>query len=110
VGALVVSGENFFLTQLHLMAELVAHHAVPTIYAYRDFVLAGGLMSYGTRFSDAFRRIGVNTGRLLKGEKVADLPVEQITKIELAINLKAARTLGLTIPATILAGADEVIE
>ena len=110
VGALVVSGENFFLTQLHLMTELVTRHAVPTIYAYRDFVLAGGLMSYGTRFGDAFRRLGVNTARVLKGEKTEDLPVEQITKIELAINLKAAKTLGLTIPASILARADEVIE
>lgn len=109
-GALVVSGENFFLTQRHLMVELVARHAVPTIYAYREFVHAGGLMSYGTDFSDAFRRIGVNTGRILKGEKTADLPVEQVTKIELAINLKAARALGLTIPASILARADEVIE
>jgi putative ABC transport system substrate-binding protein len=109
-GALVVSGENFFLTQRHLMVELVAHHGVPTIYAYREFVRAGGLISYGTDFTDAFRRIGVTTGRILKGEKAADLPVEQVTKIELVINLKAARTLGLTIPAAILARADEVIE
>jgi putative ABC transport system substrate-binding protein len=109
-GALVVSGENFFLTQRHLVVELVDHHAVPTIYAYREFVVAGGLMSYGTDFTDAFRRTGVSTGRILKGEKPADLPVEQVTKIELAINLKAAKTLGLTIPASILARADEVIE
>jgi len=110
VGALVVSGENFFLTQRHLVVELVARHAVPTIYPYREFVLAGGLISYGTHFADAFRRIGVNTGRILRGEKAADLPVEQVTKIELAINLKTAKTLGLTIPAAILARADEVIE
>jgi len=109
-GALVVSGENFFLTQRHLMVELVARHAVPTIYAYREFVRAGGLMSYGTDFTDAFRRIGITTGRILKGEKAADLPVEQVTKVELAINLKAANTLGLTIPVSILARADEVIE
>jgi putative ABC transport system substrate-binding protein len=110
MGALVVSGENFFLTQRQLVVELVARHAVPTVYAYREFVLAGGLMSYGTDFTDAFRRIGVTTGRILRGEKAADLPVEQVTKVELAINLKTAKTLRLTIPASILARADEVIE
>jgi putative ABC transport system substrate-binding protein len=110
VGALVVSGENFFLTQRGLIVELAGRHGVPTIYPYREFVLAGGLISYGTHFADAFRRIGVNTGRILRGEKAADLPVEQVTKIELAINLKTAKTLGLTIPAAILARADEVIE
>jgi ABC-type uncharacterized transport system substrate-binding protein len=110
VGALVVSGENFFLTQHDLMVELAARHAVPTIYPYREFVLAGGLMSDGTHFADAFRQIGVNTGRILKGEKPADLPVQQVTKIELAINLKTAKTLGLTIPLPLLGRADEVIE
>jgi putative tryptophan/tyrosine transport system substrate-binding protein len=110
VGALVVSGENFFLTQHDLMVELAARHAVPTIYPYREFVLAGGLMSYGTHFADAFRQIGVNTGRILKGEKPADLPVQQVTKIELAINLKTAKALGLTIPLPLLGRADEIIE
>jgi putative tryptophan/tyrosine transport system substrate-binding protein len=110
VGALVVSGENFFLTQHGLMIELAARHAVPTIYPYREFVLAGGLMSYGTHYADAFRQIGVNTGRILKGEKPADLPVQQVTKIELAINLKTAKVLGLTIPLPLLGRADEVIE
>ena len=110
VGALVVSGENFFLTQRGLIVELAGHHAVPTIYPYREFVLAGGLMSYGTHFADAFRRIGVSTGRILKGEKAADLPVQQVTKVELAINLKTAKTLGLKIPLPLLGRADEVIE
>jgi putative tryptophan/tyrosine transport system substrate-binding protein len=110
MGALVVSGENFFLTQRDLMVEQAAHHAVPTIYPYREFVLAGGLMSYGSHYSDAFRQIGTNTGRILKGKKAADLPVQQVTKIELAINLKTAKTLGLTIPLPLLGRADEVIE
>jgi len=110
VGALVVSGENFFLTQRDLMVKLTAQHAVPTIYPYREFVLAGGLMSYGTHYSDAFRRIGVNTGRILKGEKPGDIPVEQVTKVELAINLKAAKALGITIPQPLLLRADEVIQ
>jgi ABC transporter substrate binding protein len=110
LGALVVSGENFFLTQRNLLVKLAANHAVPTIYPYREFVLAGGLMSHGTHFSDAFRRIGVNTGRILKGKKAADLPVQQVTKIELAISLKTAKALGLTFPLPLLGRADEVIE
>jgi putative tryptophan/tyrosine transport system substrate-binding protein len=110
MGALVVSGENFFLTQRDLVVGLAARHAVPAIYPYREFVLAGGLMSYGTHYSDAFRQIGINAGRILKGEKVADLPVQQVTKIELAINLKTAKTLSLNIPNTLIGRADEVIE
>jgi ABC-type uncharacterized transport system substrate-binding protein len=110
LGVLVVSGENFFLTQRNLLVELAARHAVPTIYPYREFVLAGGLISYGTDFSDAFRQIGISTGHILKGKKVTDLPVQQITKIELTINLKVAKALGLTIPVPLLGRADEVIE
>ena len=110
IGALVVSGENFFLTQRRLMVELAARHAVPTIYAAREFVIAGGLMSYGTPQADGFRQVGINTGRILKGDKAADLPVQQITKIELAINLRTAKTLGLTIPPALLVRADHVIE
>ena len=98
IGALVVAGENFFLTQRGLIVELAARHAVPTIYAAREFVLAGGLMSYGTPQVEAVRQVGVSTGRILKGEKAADLPVQQVTKIELAINLKTAKALGLNIP------------
>jgi putative ABC transport system substrate-binding protein len=110
IGALVVAGENLFFTQRGLIVELAARHAVPTIYAAREFVLAGGLMSYGTLQADAVRQVGASTGRILKGEKAADLPVQQITKIELAINLKTAKALGIDLPASLLARADEVIE
>jgi putative ABC transport system substrate-binding protein len=109
-GALVVSGENFFLTQRDLLVELAARHAMPTIYGYRDIVLAGGLISYSGRYDEGFRQVGINTGRILKGEKPADLPVQQVAKIELTINLKTAKALGLTIPESFLSRADEVIE
>jgi putative tryptophan/tyrosine transport system substrate-binding protein len=110
VGALVVSGETFFLTQRNRVVGLAARHMLPTIYPYREYFLAGGLMSYGTRWLDEFYKVGISTGRILKGEKAADLPVEQVTKIELAINLKLAKTLNLTIPEPLLGRADEVIE
>jgi putative ABC transport system substrate-binding protein len=110
MGALVVSGENFFLTQRDRLVELAAKYAMPTIYAYREYVAGGGLMSYGTDIADAYRRVGVYTGRILKGEKAADLPVEQVTKIELTINLKTAKALNLTFPLPLLGRADQVIE
>jgi ABC-type uncharacterized transport system substrate-binding protein len=109
-GALVVSGEYFFLTQRDRLTALAARHLVPTIYAYREFIEAGGLMSYGTDNFDAHRRVGVSTGSILKGAKPSDLPVQQITKVELIINLKIAKALGLNFPLTMLGRADEVIE
>ena len=109
-GALVVSGETFFLTQRNRLVELAARHALPTIYAYREFPVAGGLMSYGANFAEPYRLIGAYAGRILKGEKPADLPVQQSTKVELVINLKTAKTLGLSLPLPLLGRADEVIE
>ena len=109
-GALVVSGEVFFLTQRDRLVELAAEHAIPTIYAYREFVTAGGLMSYGGNLRDMYRQIGLYTGRILKGEKTTNLPVEEVTKVELVMNLKTAKTLGMEIPLSTLARVDDVIE
>jgi putative tryptophan/tyrosine transport system substrate-binding protein len=110
VGALVVSGETFFLTQRNSVVGLAARHMLPTIYPYREYFLAGGLMSYGTRWLDEFYKVGISNGRILKGEKATDLPVQQVTKIELEINLKLAKTLNRTIPEPLFGRADEVIE
>ena len=110
VGGLVVSDEIFFLSQRDRLVELAVRYAVPTIYAYREFPLAGDLMSYGTDILDGYRLAGIYTGRILKGEKPADLPVQQATKVELVINLKTAKTRGLTMPLALLGRADLVIE
>jgi putative tryptophan/tyrosine transport system substrate-binding protein len=107
--ALVISAEASFTNPTEILT-LAAHYKIPTIYPNRDVPAAGGLISYATSVTDMYRLVGVQTGRILKGDKPADLPVQQSTKVELVINLKTAKALGLTIPVTLLARADEMIE
>jgi putative ABC transport system substrate-binding protein len=109
-GGLVVGGDGLFLDLRVVIITLAARHRVPATYPWREATVAGGLASYGTDFDDSFRQAGVYAGHILKGETPADLPVQQVTKIQLAINLKTAKALGLTIPETLLAIADAVIQ
>jgi putative tryptophan/tyrosine transport system substrate-binding protein len=109
-GGLVIGGEPFFNSRSEQLGGLTSRHAVPTVYQLRAFAAAGGLVSYGGSLTDAYRLIGIYTGRILKGEKPADLPVQQATKVEMVINLKTAKMLGLTVPQSLLGRADEVIE
>jgi putative ABC transport system substrate-binding protein len=109
-GALVIGPDAFFSNRPEQLAALALRHAVPTVYQYREFAAAGGLMSYGSTVTDSLRLLGVYTGRVLRGEKPADLPVQRATKVELIINLKTAQTLGITIPLALLTRADELIE
>jgi putative ABC transport system substrate-binding protein len=107
---LMISSDGLFISRSEQLGALTLRHAVPTVFQYREFAAAGGLMSYGGSNTDSYRLVGVYTGRILKGEKPADLPVQQSTKVELIINLKTAKALGLTVPLSLLTRADEVIE
>jgi ABC-type uncharacterized transport system substrate-binding protein len=109
-GGLVISADGLFVSLAARLAGLSVRHGVPTVFQFSDYAAAGGLISYGGSQFDAYRQVGVYTGRILKGEKPADLPVQQSTKVELIINLKTAKALGITVPLPLLGRADEVIE
>jgi len=110
IGGFLLANDAFFVSRREQIVALAARHAIPAIYFFREFAAVGGLMSYGNSLADAYHRVGTSTGRILRGVKPADLPVEQAAKIELVLNQKTAKALGLTFPITLLARADEVIE
>ena len=110
IDALIVATDAYFVNRTAQLVDLSRRHSVPTVYALREYVAAGGLLSYGTSVVDAYRQVGAYTGRILKGAKPADLPVLQPTKFEITINLKAAKELGLSVPDNLVALADEVFE
>jgi len=110
IGGFIIGSDAFFTSQVQKLARLATHHRIPAVYWNRDFANAGGLMSYGTNYTEIYRIAGVYTGRILKGERPAELPVQQNAKVELLINIKTARQLGITFPLPLLGRADEVIE
>ena len=106
----MIGTDSFFNTEKEQLAALTVRHRIPTVHQYREFVVAGGLIGYGTQTAELSRQVGVYTGRILKGEKPADMPIQQATKVELFINLKTAKALGITVPLSLLTRADELIE
>jgi putative tryptophan/tyrosine transport system substrate-binding protein len=108
--ALIIGGDPFFTSRSRQLGELTLARKVPAIYEFHEFAAAGGLISYGTSLADAYRQVGIYTGRILKGEKPSDLPVQQATKVELILNLKTAKALGIAVPNSLLGRADEIIE
>lgn len=110
VDAVLVAADPFLNTRRDVVVSLAAHHAIPAVYPIRDFTEAGGLISYGASLADAYRQLGIYAGKLLQGAKPTELPVVQPTKIEMVINLRTAKMLGIAVPPTLIARADEVIE